>query len=441
MNTLQGIRNFNTYYKDQNELYRFIKEKGIENSSSLLIQIFSAITDQTYISILLSELTQPLPDAVIIGTTTDGEIMNGKVSSGKVALSFTQFVHTTLKYAAVTYHDNDSFESGRELAEQLIGEDTKLLISFADGLHTNGEEFLNGIASVDDEVIVAGGLAGDNFEFKRTLVFTKDKIIQEGAVAVALESKHLHIHTDYSFNWQPIGNELTVTKVEENRLYTLNDKKVVNIYSHYLGIAPEKFIHKTGIEFPLIVSRNGINVARAIISKENDGSVIMAGDLAVGDKVRIGFGDAKGIINQSRKIIEAVAEKPSEAIFVYSCTARRYFMGKEVETEILPLQLIAPVSGFFTYGEFFTSERSELLNQTMTIVSLSERIIDRKSEERPVIESGEVQNDYFSALVHLINVTSQEVQEYTDELLQSNALNEMLKERLQLALSGSNHGI
>jgi hypothetical protein len=213
MNNHNSIRNFNTYYRDQNELHHFIKERGIENSPSLLIQIFSAITDQTYISLLLSELTRLLPDAVIIGTTTDGEILNGKVSSEKVVLSFTQFHHTILSHAVVKHHKSNSFESGRCLAEKLIGGDTKLLISFADGLHTNGEEFLNGIASVDDEVIVAGGLAGDSFEFKKTLVFTRDKIIEKGAVAVALKSKHLHIHTDYSFNWQPIGNELTVTKV------------------------------------------------------------------------------------------------------------------------------------------------------------------------------------------------------------------------------------
>ena len=38
----------------------------------------------------------------------------------------------------------------------------------------------------------------------------------------------------------------------------------------------------------------------------------------------------------------------------------------------MPLQDIAPTSGFFTYGEFFTSKKNELLNQTMTIVSLQE---------------------------------------------------------------------
>lgn len=441
MSIHDSIQQHNTYYTDKKSLEDFIAEHNIDNAPSLLIQIFSANTDQTFLSALLSELNALLPDAVIIGTTTDGEIMDGKVSSGKVVLSFTRFAHTTLKYGVVRHHENESFESGRHLARQLAGEDTRLLISFADGLHTNGEEFLKGIASVDDKVVVAGGLAGDNFRFEKTLVFTRDEIIEEGAVAVALESKHLHLHTDYSFNWQPIGIEMTVTKVDHNRLYTLNDKKVVDIYSHYLGIKPEEFMQGTGINFPLIVNRNGINAARAILSKEDDGSVIMAGNLSVGDKVRIGFGDAKGILNQTQKIIESISGKPSEVIFVYSCTARRYFMGEAIETEIFPLQSIAPVSGFFTYGEFFTSGKNELLNQAMTIVSLSESIRVRKIEQKPRIESEIIRSDYFSALIHLINVTSREVQEYTEALQGNNAFNQMLKERMELALSGSNDGV
>lgn len=434
------MRSINTYYQDRDSLIGFIEKNHIHNTPSLLIQIFSAIVDETFISTLLSELNHLLPDAVIIGTTTDGEIKDGIVSSGKVVLSFSLFENTTLKKAVVSYDRYDNFESGRYLGQKLINDDTKLLISFADGLHTNGEEFLNGIASVNHGVPVAGGLAGDNFAFKKTLVFTDNHILDNGAVAVALESTQLYIHTDYSFNWQPIGNEMIVTKIEGNRLYTLDGKTAIDIYSHYLGIRPEQFMQGTGIEFPLIVSRNGLNIARAIISKEDDGSVIMAGNLSKGDKVRIGFGDAKGIISQSQQIIETAASKPSEAIFVYSCTARRYFMGKYIQSEVLPLQSIAPVSGFFTYGEFYTSSKKELLNQTMTIVSISETPRVKKMDI-PLVEVDISRSDYFSALIHLINVTSQEVRQYTDALQETNLLYEMLKERLELALTGSNDGV
>ena len=147
------MKSINTYYDNKEQLTSFIYDAKIHNSASLLIQIFSGVIDKDFISTLLSELTDLLPDAVIIGCTTDGEIMNGKVSSSKVTLSFTQFDHVTLKTAAIT-HKVDGFYSGQHLAQELIEDDTKLMITFVDGLHTNGEEFLNGINGVNDDIIV-----------------------------------------------------------------------------------------------------------------------------------------------------------------------------------------------------------------------------------------------------------------------------------------------
>ena len=105
---------------------------------------------------------------------------------------------------------------------------------------------------------------------------------------------------------------------------------------------------------------------------EGDGSLIVGGNIYTGEKVRIGYGNSKEILKKSQNILQSTSQYPSEAIFVYSCMTRKYFMGDEVESEILPLQQIAPVSGFFTYGEFFTNSNRELFNQTMTLISLSE---------------------------------------------------------------------
>ena len=434
------MKSINTYYTNKEELASFINNEKIQNSSSLLIQVFSALNDKTFISTLLSELTLFLPDAVIIGSTTDGEIMDGKVSSGKVVLSFTQFEHTTLKSTAVA-HQANGYHSGQYLANELIGDDTKLLIAFVDGLHTNGEEFLNGIDSVNDKVIVAGGHAADNSNFIETLVFTKDHIFTQGAVGVTLNSKHLHVHTDYSFNWHPIGNELTITKAEGNRVYTIDGKSAVDTYSHYLGEDIAKGLPGIGIEFPLLVNRNGSIVSRASIAKEDDGSLVVGGNLYTGEKVRIGYGDSKEILQRSQKILDTTSQKPSEVIFIYSCSTRKYFMGEEIESEIMPLEKIAPVSGFFTYGEFFTSNQKDLFNQTMTLVSLSESDSIHKisTDTRP--KQVDINSASIEALTHLINITSEEVKEQNKALTKSNQLNQQLKERMELALLGSNDGI
>ena len=427
------MNSINTYHVDQEQLRSFILDENISNSSSLLIQVFSAINDKTFISTLLSQLTSPLPDAVIIGSTTAGEIMNGKVSSGKVVLSFTQFEHTTLKVASSKHKVNGYF-SGQYLAEELIEDDTKLLISFVDGLHTNGEEFLNGFNDVNHDIRIVGGHAGDNDHFVETMVFTKDEILSIGAVAVSLNSKHLHVHTDYSFNWHPLGNELTITKAEGNRIYTIDGRSAVDTYTHYLGENISKGLPGIGIEFPFIVNRNGEDVSRAALGKEDDGSLIVGGNLYTGEKVRIGYGDKKEILKKSKRIVERTSQKPSEAIFVYSCSTRKYFLGDEVETETNPLQTIAPVSGFFTYGEFFTSDKKNLFNQTMTLVSLSESDTIEKRIQNHNEKQMDINSASIDALTHLIKISSEEVEK-------THELNKNLQERMELALLGSNDGV
>ena len=198
-----------------------------------------------------------LPKAVIIGSTTDGEIMDGKVSSDKTVLNFTQFEHTRLKTESVT-HQKDGFFSGQSLAKALIQDDTKLIIAFADGLHTNGEAFLEGIHSVNPDVIVAGGLAADHATFDKTYVFTKESVMTHGAVAVALSGTELNVYNDYSFNWRCIGKELTITKVEHNRVYTIDDRTAVDTYIHYLGEEMAEDLPAICIEFPLISDHDGI---------------------------------------------------------------------------------------------------------------------------------------------------------------------------------------
>ncbi len=403
------MRSVNTYYTDLTQLELFIVKEHISNSPSLLIQVFTSQNNRSYIENLLQELTTLLPKSVIIGSTTSGEIMNGEVSVDQTVLSFTQFEHTTLQ-TAISKHQEDGFFSGQSLAKTLMQVDTKLIIAFADGLHTNGELFLQGIHSVDSDVTVAGGLAADYAKFEQTYVFTKESIITDGAVAVALNSGHLNVYTNYSFNWHSIGKELTITKVEKNRVYTIDNRSAVDTYSHYLGKEMAEALPSIGIEFPLISTRNGIKVARAVLAKHDDGSLSFAGNLQQGDRVQFGYGDPLEILECSDEIFDALKDKPSEAIFVYSCMGRRHFMPDLIEEETLPLHHIAPSSGFFTNGEFFTSTKKELLNQSMTVVSLSEADVVHEPNA-VLLPHKKITTTATNALMHLVNITTHEAME------------------------------
>jgi len=163
------MRTFNTYYSDLSQLGLFIEDKSIIDNSSLLIQIFTSSWDMSFIEKLQKYLNCTLPSAAIIGCTTDGEIMNGEVSTYKTVLSFTQFENTNLE-TYITKHQNNGYHTGKSIANSIVKETTKVLIIFADGINTNGDQLIAGLDSVNKEIIIAGGLAGDNGEFKNTFV-------------------------------------------------------------------------------------------------------------------------------------------------------------------------------------------------------------------------------------------------------------------------------
>jgi len=93
--------------------------------------------------------------------------------------------------------------------------------------------------------------------------------------------------------------------------------------------------------------------------------------------------------------------------------ARRRFMPKDIYQEIEPFSKIAPTSGFFTYGEFYTSSKKELLNETMTILGLSENesIVNSIDTADLVEDKSTEEQQTRKALFHLIDKTSQQLED------------------------------
>ncbi len=70
------------------------------------------------------------------------------------------------------------------------------------------------------------------------------------------------------------------------------------------------------------------------------------------------------------------------------------------------------MAGFFTYGEFFFRKRNKLLNQTLTVIGLTEKeITDERDSEKIYHEEQFPAYSSVNALIHLINKTSKEVME------------------------------
>jgi hypothetical protein len=389
-----------------------------KREADLLVQIFCG-QEKHFLKQISTYLSEHLPSAHIIGTTTDGEIAQEHITTEHTVISFSSFAQTVLNSTYV--RGENAFENGVYLAKSLVEKDTRLLILFSDGTTTNGEAFLKGVESVAKEVVIAGGMAGDNGQFVQTYVSHGGQLLAQGAVGVALNSNHLHVYNDFSFNWSPIGVEHTIDHAEHNRVYSIDDMSPVDFYTKYLGEQVSEALPATGIEFPLITNKDGIDVARAVIARHEDDSLSFAGNLHSGDKVRLGFGNAKMIMKESFASLSETYQYPIESFFVYSCMARRRYMPDFIQIEIKPFARTATTVGFFTYGEFYHhGDHNELLNQTFTVVALSESSDAQYSEQKKRREKPFGDTSGYSttieALTHLIDRSTEDYEQQAREL-------------------------
>ena len=400
------MKTYNLKYTDNFQLDDFIISNGIDKYSNILIQIFSGCLNEELLLSISQNIKMHLPESEILGTTTAGEIYEGKMYDEQIIISFSVFSNTSLRSNIYKIEDeNINFDT---VIEDLVTEDTKVLIVFSDGLQSNGEDIIKEISLLKPELTVAGGRAGDNQQFKRTFIFNETCAFESGFVIASLSSKDLIVHNSYMLNWQTIGQDMVVTKSKGNCLREINHTKVIDIYKKYLGEDIADNLPFSGIEFPLVFEKDGISIARAPIAVLDDGSFIFGGNLEVGTKVRFGFGDPDTMKEDSYKSYEKLKNIPIESIFIYSCSARKALMNKELEVEFGLLQSIAPSAGYFTYGEYYHNNNSnDLLNITTTFLSLSEK------GELPNIKKIEKnytkKNRTLNALTHLLKTTSKEL--------------------------------
>ncbi len=435
------MHTINTYYKNQHGLIQFVNDhRDIlldPNNKAVLVQVFAGIADKNFLIAISKQIRELIPQAQIIGATTNGEIINGVVSGLTIVLSFSVFQYSDVQVVFMDKNGVTDHELGRSIASRLNLDQAKVLILFATGVTVNGTELIKGVQSVSACLPVAGGIAGDNLNNKQCFVFGNQDITDCGVVGALLKGQGLTVIRHSHLGWQPIGKEMTITRSEGSRVYSIDHIPAYELYRHYLG-ANEEFDILNGIEFPLTICKHGLDIGRSPFYRYDDDSLAFFGDIAPGEKVRFSFGHINLILEQIESLLQTIRQQPVESIFVYSCVARRSFLQESAQIETLPLQTIAPTAGFFTSGEFFHVDNSnQLLNNTMTTMTLSEpgsikknskpqRNIDIHPEPVNAQITTTVDNvttrniGILRALTCLVNTVTSELNERTSELQMAN---------------------
>ncbi len=261
----------------------------------------------------------------------------------------------------------------------------KLVLILSKAEKVNVSELMKGITAVEKEMIlIFGGLAGDAAKSEKTLVGLNETPQQGKIVAIGFYGAKLLVSHVSLGGWESFVLERIVTKSENNVLYEIDGKNVLDLYKIYLGKYEEE-LPVSALLFPLLIKIDGVDdpvVITILFIDETNQTMIFAGDVPKGSKVRFIRANSHRLIDAVIQVASSRLElnsfNPKLAIFI-SLVGRKLILGPRIDeefegvSEIFGEKTIIP--GFYSDGEISSLKpfgECILHNQTMTITCINE---------------------------------------------------------------------
>ena len=323
----------------------------------------------------------------IFGASAGNEFIDGDFENISIAILLLEM--NPAYFQVQLLHANEP--SKISIAEQIGNSGKKIFSSPAflivsGGLITDGDEIVAGIENTAGKgVNLFGGLAADNMKMEKTYVFTNDELTDNGLLALILDEDRINLTGLAVGGWNPIGNEKTITQSKGNIVYTIDDEPAFDFITRYSGIKKTDLEKGVAIaissNFQLQLQReNKHPVMRTpmYVNKE-DGSIVFAGSLPQGSKVRLSMLPGFEVIEASLNEFAQCKNKQldAEALIMFSCAGRQIALGPYVSEEINGIKKIwdVPMAGFFCFGEIgrVANDKIEFHNMTCSLAILKEK--------------------------------------------------------------------
>jgi hypothetical protein len=333
---------------------------------------------------VIEDLKTAIPDAILIGCSTAGEILGTDIRDGCGVAAAIEFDSTSLRYAAAPITATTSYDAGQELALALDEADLAAVFVLSAGLDVNGSELVRGTSDrLKEDVIITGGLAGDGDRFERTWVIADGQPTPGMVAAVGFYGDRIRVGHGSQGGWDMFGPERLITRSEGNVVYEIDGRPALSLYKEYLGELASG-LPATGLLFPLSVRRpeESDELVRTILAVDEEAqSLVFAGDVPTGSYgtlMQANFDRLVEGAEDAARLAATPAGTGSVLSIAISCVGRRLVLGSRVEEEVEATLDVLPAGttqiGFYSYGEIspHTNGTCELHNQTMTLTTIAE---------------------------------------------------------------------
>lgn len=350
-------------------------QNQLNNEDNCLLMYFASAQ---YPAQELSEQMQiAFPDTPVVGCTTSGELISGKMlDNSVVAISFNSELISDAQVAVVENISEDSQavdKAFKQLAQQVgtpmdqVDPSQYVGIVLIDGL-SGSEERVNERIGDLTNVTFVGGSAGDDLKFEKTHVYVQGQSYSDAAVLVLLKPTHgFDILKTQSF--QDSGKVLVVTEHDEAKreISQFNNQPAAHAYAEALGVEKESLAdHMFKSPLGLMLAENEPFVRSPRVVEED--KVLFYCNVKNGMELHLL--NSTDIVEDTQTALRQKQQDNSiGAILNFNCILRTLDLKQQDRTQAYAdLFVDIPTVGFSTYGESYIGH----INQTATMLLLNE---------------------------------------------------------------------
>jgi len=335
---------------------------------------------------IYEEVKALFPTGHLVFGSSSGEIVAGAVNDHHITITAIEFEKSSFEIQTFNIHDteNDSEKAGAAVVKALTVEGLKHVFVLSEGSFVNGSALTKGMQKMLPNVLITGGLCGDDARFEKTVASYNEAPKEGEIVVIGFYGDTFEASFSIYGGWTPFGPERLITKSEGNILYEIDGKPALDLYKTYLG-DKAKDLPGSALIYPLNVKskENEQSFVRTILNiDEEKNAMILAGDVPEQSKVQLMMTNMDSIAAASETAALRAMEgrnNPPQLALLISCIGRKLVLDQRIEEEVEEVMSVigsdVVIGGMYSYGEIapFYGERScKLHNQTMTITLISE---------------------------------------------------------------------
>lgn len=318
-----------------------------------------------------SAMKKAFPDAMVIGCSTSGEIVSGKMlKSSVVAMALESDIISGITSEVINLREPQSVSSSiikasKQFESSPLDLDPRQYVGMIliDGLSCAEEHIMDKIGDLVN-IPVVGGSAGDDLAFHKTWVYLDGDVFENSAIFTLIKPAcRFDIIKTQSFCM--MNKKLVPTSVDEQtrKVLEFNDKPAVIAYAEAIGVNASD----AGSQFmthPVGLISEGEPFVRSPQRIEGESIVFYCQILKGVDLEVLKSSD---IIADTRRIIEDKEKETGgiKGIVNFNCILRTLQLEQENKCDNYG-QIFSkiPTIGFSTYGEEYIGH----INQTATML-------------------------------------------------------------------------